>query len=60
LATFWFELEPPCCWLEGEMKMNFEMLVTMDGNDSLKRILVKDKKVDKNGASYTQLREGTR
>ncbi|KAJ7819633.1 hypothetical protein B0H14DRAFT_3473004 [Mycena olivaceomarginata] len=35
--------------LEGEMKMIFEMLVALDGNDSLKRILVKDKTVDENG-----------
>ncbi|KAJ7853826.1 hypothetical protein B0H14DRAFT_3450014 [Mycena olivaceomarginata] len=35
---------PACTYkLEGDMKMIFEMLVALDGNDSLKRILVKDK-----------------
>ncbi|KAJ7844746.1 hypothetical protein B0H14DRAFT_3086428 [Mycena olivaceomarginata] len=43
--------------LEGEMKMIFEMLVAMDGNDSLKRILVKDKTVDKNGATHGRGKE---
>ncbi|KAJ7767090.1 hypothetical protein B0H14DRAFT_2633106 [Mycena olivaceomarginata] len=49
---------PACTYkLEGEMKMIFEMLVAMDGNDSLKRILVKDKRVDKNGAVHSQGKE---
>ncbi|KAJ7302857.1 hypothetical protein DFH08DRAFT_918854 [Mycena albidolilacea] len=44
---------PACTYkLEGEMKMIFEMLVALDGNDSLKRILVKDKTVDENGAAH--------
>jgi hypothetical protein len=34
---------PACTYkLEGEAKLIFEMLVTMDGNDSLKRILRRD------------------
>ncbi|KAJ7911697.1 hypothetical protein B0H13DRAFT_2328079 [Mycena leptocephala] len=44
---------PACTYkLEGEMKLIFEMLVTMDGNDSLKRILTKEKGVvDENGTA---------
>ncbi|KAJ7825761.1 hypothetical protein B0H14DRAFT_3088555 [Mycena olivaceomarginata] len=51
------------CWsvctykLEGEMKMIFEMLVALDGNDSLKCILVKDKTVDENGAAHGRGKE---
>ncbi|KAJ7892561.1 hypothetical protein B0H14DRAFT_3081486 [Mycena olivaceomarginata] len=49
---------PACTYkLEGEMKMIFEMLVALDGNDSLKRILVKDKTVDENGAAHGQGKE---
>ncbi|KAJ7362212.1 hypothetical protein DFH08DRAFT_1024107 [Mycena albidolilacea] len=49
---------PACTYkLEGEMKMIFEMLVALDGNDSLKRILVKDKTVDKNGAAHGRGKE---
>ncbi|KAJ7828578.1 hypothetical protein B0H14DRAFT_3088219 [Mycena olivaceomarginata] len=49
---------PACTYkLEGEMKMIFEMLVTLDGNDSLKRILVKDKTVDENGAAHGRGKE---
>ncbi|KAJ7876438.1 hypothetical protein B0H13DRAFT_2236010 [Mycena leptocephala] len=37
---------PACTYkLEGEMKLIFEMLVTMDGNNSLKRVLMKEKGV---------------
>jgi hypothetical protein len=39
------------------MKMIFEMLVALDGNDSLKRILVKDKTVDENGAAHGRGKE---
>ncbi|KAJ7921642.1 hypothetical protein B0H13DRAFT_1604343 [Mycena leptocephala] len=44
---------PACTYkLEGEMKLIFEMLVTMDGNDSLKRVLTKEKGVvDENGTA---------
>ncbi|KAJ7810267.1 hypothetical protein B0H13DRAFT_2243470 [Mycena leptocephala] len=44
---------PACTYkLEGEMKLIFEMLVTMDGNDSLKRVLTKEKgAVDENGTA---------
>ncbi|KAJ7737219.1 hypothetical protein B0H14DRAFT_2408192 [Mycena olivaceomarginata] len=49
---------PACTYkLEGEMKMIFEMLVALDGNDSLKRILVKDKTVDENGAAHGRGKE---
>ncbi|KAJ7260012.1 hypothetical protein B0H12DRAFT_1231951 [Mycena haematopus] len=41
---------PACTYkLEGEEKMIFEMLCACDGNDSLKRILRKDKGVDEDG-----------
>jgi hypothetical protein len=36
----------------GGDEMIFEMLVALDGNDFLKRILVKDKTVDENGAAH--------
>lgn len=39
------------------MKMIFEMLVALDGNDSLKRILVKDKTVDENGTVHGRGKE---
>ncbi|KAJ7899640.1 hypothetical protein B0H13DRAFT_2234208 [Mycena leptocephala] len=44
---------PACTYkLEGEMKLIFEMLVTMDGNDSLKRVSTKEKgAVDENGTA---------
>ncbi|KAK7013207.1 hypothetical protein R3P38DRAFT_2546483 [Favolaschia claudopus] len=43
---------PACTYkLEGEMKLVFQMLLTMDGNDSLKRVLRKDKGVNENGES---------
>ncbi|KAJ7302815.1 hypothetical protein DFH08DRAFT_722682 [Mycena albidolilacea] len=49
---------PVCTYkLEGEMKINFEMLVAMDGNDLLKRILIKDKTVDENGATHGRGKE---
>ncbi|KAJ7671231.1 hypothetical protein B0H14DRAFT_3102334 [Mycena olivaceomarginata] len=49
---------PACTYkLEGEMKMIFEMLVALDGNDSLKCILVKDKTVDENGAAHGRGKE---
>ncbi|KAJ7703810.1 hypothetical protein B0H14DRAFT_2647720 [Mycena olivaceomarginata] len=49
---------PACTYkLEGEMKMIFEMLFTLDGNDSLKCILVKDKTVDENGAAHGRGKE---
>ncbi|KAJ7730827.1 hypothetical protein B0H14DRAFT_2409539 [Mycena olivaceomarginata] len=49
---------PACTYkLEGEMKMIFEMLVALDGNDSLKHILVKDKTVDENGAAHGRGKE---
>ncbi|KAJ7931854.1 hypothetical protein B0H13DRAFT_1593802, partial [Mycena leptocephala] len=35
--------------LEGEQKLIFSMLTTMDGNDSLERILRKDRTFDKEG-----------
>jgi hypothetical protein len=43
---------PACTYkLEGEEKLIFEMLVTGDGNDSLKRVLMKEKgEFDDNGA----------
>ncbi|KAJ7724512.1 hypothetical protein B0H16DRAFT_1736701 [Mycena metata] len=41
---------PSCTYkLKGEPKMIFEMLVTMDGNNSLKRVLTKDQDFDENG-----------
>ncbi|KAJ6597738.1 hypothetical protein DFH09DRAFT_904088 [Mycena vulgaris] len=41
---------PACTYkLEGEMKLIFSMLTTMDGNDSLKRVLRKDKTFDNEG-----------
>ncbi|KAJ7884040.1 hypothetical protein B0H13DRAFT_1628808 [Mycena leptocephala] len=41
---------PACTYkLEGEGKLIFSMLLTMDGNDSLKRILRKDKTFDEEG-----------
>ncbi|KAJ7188451.1 hypothetical protein C8R46DRAFT_830600, partial [Mycena filopes] len=41
---------PACTYkLEGEQKLIFSMLTTMDGNDSLKRILRKDKVFDDDG-----------
>ncbi|KAF7371636.1 hypothetical protein MVEN_00019100 [Mycena venus] len=41
---------PACTYkLEGEAKLIFEMLMAMDGNDSLKRVLTKEKGVDENG-----------
>ncbi|KAJ7816298.1 hypothetical protein B0H14DRAFT_2374708 [Mycena olivaceomarginata] len=49
---------PACTYkLEGEMKMIFEMLVALGDNDSLKRILVKDKTVDENGAAHGRGKE---
>ncbi|KAJ7195687.1 hypothetical protein GGX14DRAFT_537230 [Mycena pura] len=43
---------PACTYkLEGEDKLIFSMLMTMDGNDSLKRILRKDKTFDEEGNS---------
>ncbi|KAJ7858418.1 hypothetical protein B0H13DRAFT_2237590 [Mycena leptocephala] len=44
---------PACTYkLEGEMKLIFDMLVTMDGNNSLKRVLTKEKgSEDKNGGA---------
>ncbi|KAJ7831870.1 hypothetical protein B0H13DRAFT_2240523 [Mycena leptocephala] len=44
---------PACTYkLEGEMKLIFEMLVTMDGNDSLKHVLTKENGVvDENGTA---------
>ncbi|KAK7047994.1 hypothetical protein R3P38DRAFT_3306983 [Favolaschia claudopus] len=43
---------PACTYkLEGEMKLVFQMLLTMDDNDSLKRVLRKDKGVNENGES---------
>jgi hypothetical protein len=35
--------------LEGEMKLIFSMLTAMDGNDSLKQVLGKDKTFDEEG-----------
>lgn len=44
---------PACTYkLEGEDKLIFEMLGTMDGNDSLKRILRKDKGFNEEGVAY--------
>ncbi|KAJ7880583.1 hypothetical protein B0H14DRAFT_2566270 [Mycena olivaceomarginata] len=41
---------PACTYkLEGEMKLIFAMLTAMDGNDSLKRVLCKDKTFDEEG-----------
>ncbi|KAJ7885489.1 hypothetical protein B0H14DRAFT_3082271 [Mycena olivaceomarginata] len=41
---------PACTYkLEGEMKLIFSMLTAMDGNDSLKRVLCKDKTFDEEG-----------
>ncbi|KAJ7440038.1 hypothetical protein FB451DRAFT_1059100 [Mycena latifolia] len=41
---------PACTYkLEGEAKLIFSMLTTMDGNDSLKRVLRKDKTFDNEG-----------
>jgi hypothetical protein len=47
---------PACTYkVEGEMKLIFEMLVTMDGNDSLKCVLMKEKGVvDKNGTAKSR------
>jgi hypothetical protein len=44
---------PACTYkLEGEMKLIFDMLVTMDGNNSLKRVLTKEKgSEDENGGA---------
>ncbi|KAK7022491.1 hypothetical protein R3P38DRAFT_2532722 [Favolaschia claudopus] len=43
---------PACTYkLEGEMKLIFEMLVTMDGNDSLKRVLTREKGGKEKGRS---------
>ncbi|KAJ7670822.1 hypothetical protein DFH06DRAFT_981090 [Mycena polygramma] len=41
---------PACTYkLEGEAKMIFEMLMVMDGNNSLKRVLTKERGVDEDG-----------
>ncbi|KAJ6494103.1 hypothetical protein C8R47DRAFT_974936 [Mycena vitilis] len=41
---------PACTYkLEGEMKLIFEMLSAIDGNNSLKRVLMKERGVDDNG-----------
>ncbi|KAJ7937730.1 hypothetical protein B0H13DRAFT_2226465 [Mycena leptocephala] len=41
---------PACTYkLEGEKKLIFSMLLAMDGNDSLKRVLRKDKTFDEEG-----------
>lgn len=41
---------PACTYkLEGEQQLIFSMLTTMDGNDSLKRVLRKDKTFDNEG-----------
>ncbi|KAJ6448968.1 hypothetical protein C8R47DRAFT_999342 [Mycena vitilis] len=41
---------PACTYkLEGEAKMIFEMLMAMDGNNSLKRVLTKERGVDEDG-----------
>ncbi|KAF8133486.1 hypothetical protein K438DRAFT_1507353, partial [Mycena galopus ATCC 62051] len=41
---------PACTYkLEGEQKLIFSMLTTMDGNDSLKRVLRKDRTFDEEG-----------
>ncbi|KAJ7671816.1 hypothetical protein B0H14DRAFT_3538139 [Mycena olivaceomarginata] len=41
---------PACTYkLKGEMKLIFSMLTAMDGNDSLKRVLCKDKTFDEEG-----------
>lgn len=41
---------PACTYkLEGEEKLIFSMLLAMDGNDSLKRILRKDRSFDEEG-----------
>ncbi|KAJ7605703.1 hypothetical protein DFH06DRAFT_921037, partial [Mycena polygramma] len=41
---------PACTYkLEGEMKLIFEMLTAIDGNNSLKRVLMKERGVDENG-----------
>ncbi|KAJ7192983.1 hypothetical protein GGX14DRAFT_305777, partial [Mycena pura] len=43
---------PACTYkLEGEEKLIFDMLCTYDGNDSLKRILRKDKGVNEDGVA---------
>ncbi|KAJ7922061.1 hypothetical protein B0H13DRAFT_1866128 [Mycena leptocephala] len=49
---------PACTYkLEGEEKLIFSMLLAMEGNDSLKRILQKDKTFDEEGnATRAELR----